>query len=147
MGSHCLDGSLCWHRKQRIKSQGSETDQIAQMTIWAIVQIAQNNNFCFLTGAYLLKATRPPQFQTSGYVTTGLSNRLKINHPFREFFIGGVKERPHQKGRTLALLKGQSPSLFPLINFPFLAWLPACSLFLCTRLSYIRPHYCSILKY
>ena len=68
-------------------------------------------------------------------MTIGLSYRLKINHPFREFFIGGVKERPHQKGRTLALLKGQSPSLFPLINFPFLAWLPACSLFLCTRLT------------
>ena len=30
----------------------------------------------------------------------------------------------HQKGRTLVLLKGQSPSLFSLINFPFLAWLP-----------------------
>ena len=33
------------------------------------------------------KTTR---FQTSVYVTTGLNYRLKINHPFREFFIGGV---------------------------------------------------------
>ena len=46
------------------------------------------------------------------------------DHPFREFFIGGVWEELCQKGRMLVLLKGQSPSLFPLINFPFLAWLP-----------------------
>ena len=58
-------------------------------------------------------------------MNTGLNYRLKINNPFGEFFIGGVQERPHQKGRTLALLKGQSSSLFPLINFPFLAWLPS----------------------
>ena len=77
-----------------------ETDQIAQ--------IAR----CFLTGVYLLKAARPPDCRPAMWP------------PFREFFIGGVEERPWQKGRMLVLLKGQSPSLFPLINFPFLAWLP-----------------------
>ena len=40
------------------------------------------------------------------------------DHPFREFFIGGVSEG--QKGRMLVLLKGQSPS-FPSNKFPFLA--------------------------
>ena len=52
-----------------------ETDQIAQMT------------FYFLTGTYLLKAARPP---IPDFQTTGLNYRLKINHSFREFFIGGV---------------------------------------------------------
>ena len=47
------------------------------------------------------------------------------DHPFREFFISGVQEGLHQKGRTLVLLKSHSPSLFPLLNFPFLAWLPS----------------------
>jgi len=46
------------------------------------------------------------------------------DHPFREFFIGGVKEGLCQKRRMLVLLKSQSLSLFLLINFPFLAWLP-----------------------
>ena len=46
------------------------------------------------------------------------------DHPFREFFTGGAYERLCQKGRMLVLLKSQSPSLFPLINSPFLAWLP-----------------------
>ena len=73
-----------------------ETDQIAQMAC------------CFLTGIYLLKAARPPDCRPPA-----------MYHPFREFFIGGVEERPRQKGRTLVLLKGQSPSHFPLINFPF----------------------------
>ena len=49
------------------------------------------------------------------------------DHPFREFFIGGVQERLHQKGKTLILLKSQSPSLFPLINFLFLPDCPAHS--------------------
>ena len=57
---------------------------------------------------------------TLGYMTTGLNYRLKTNYPFGEFFIGGVYKRPHQKGRTLVFLKGQSPSRFPLINFLFL---------------------------
>ena len=54
-----------------------ETAQIAQMT------------FCFLTDlpSQSYETTR---FQTSGYVTTGLNYRVKINHPFREFFIGRV---------------------------------------------------------
>ena len=44
------------------------------------------------------------------------------DHPFREFFIDGVLLKGlHQKGRMLVLLKSQSPSLFPLINFLFLA--------------------------
>ena len=44
------------------------------------------------------------------------------DHPFREFFIGGVLLKGlHQKGRMLVLLKSQSPALFPLINFLFLA--------------------------
>ena len=30
------------------------------------------------------------RFQTFSCVTTGLNYRLTINHPFREFFIGGV---------------------------------------------------------
>ena len=34
------------------------------------------------------------------------------------------KEGLCQKGRTLVLLKGQSPCLFHLKNFLFLAWLP-----------------------
>ena len=43
------------------------------------------------------------------------------DYPFREFFIGGIYEGLCHKERALVLLKGQSPSLFPLINFPFLA--------------------------
>ena len=58
------------------------------------------------------------------------------DHPFRDFFIGGVKEGLHQKGRTLVLLKSQSSSLFPLINFLFLPDCPTHSLFLCTHLTY-----------
>ena len=52
-----------------------ETDQIAQMAS------------CYLTDAYLLKAARPP---IPDFQTTGLNYKLKINHSFREFFIGGV---------------------------------------------------------
>ena len=51
-----------------------ETDQIAQTT------------FCLPTGAYFLKVTIG--FQTSGYLTSGLSRKVKINHAFREFFFG-----------------------------------------------------------
>ena len=77
------------------------------------------SHWCLPSQSY--KTTR---FQTSSYMTTGLNYRLKINHPFREFFIGRVYKRPCQKGRTLVLLKGQSPSRFPLINLLFL---PDCS--------------------
>ena len=38
----------------------------------------------------------------------------------------------------LVLLKSQSPSLFPLINFLFLSDCPARSLFLCTRLTVFK---------
>ena len=48
----------------------------------------------------------------------------------------GYKKDPHQKGRTLVLLKGQLPSLFPLINFPFLAWLPSSFSFSLPRLTF-----------
>ena len=54
-----------------------ETDQIAQMT------------FCFPHWCLPSQGYETPGFQTSGYVT-GLSYRLKINRPFREFFIGGI---------------------------------------------------------
>ena len=37
--------------------------------------------------SFFNKTTR---LQTFGYMTTGLNYRLKINHPFKEFFIGGV---------------------------------------------------------
>ena len=79
------------------------------------------------------------------------------DHPFREFFIGGVQERFHQKGRTLILLKSQSPSLFPLINFLFLPDCLARSLFLCTHLTDSRdfsllnmgqePYRCKTVKF
>ena len=70
-------------------------------------------------------------------MTPRLNCRLKVNHPFREFFIGGVYKRPCQKGRTLVLLKDQSPSRFPLINFLSLPDCPAHSPpFLCTRLTF-----------
>ena len=65
---------LTWQTKNKI-TVILETDQIAQMT------------FCFLTGTYLLKAARPP---IPDFQTTGLNYKLKINHSFREFFIGGV---------------------------------------------------------
>ena len=55
-----------------------ETDQIAQ------------TKFCFPRWCLPSQSYETPRFQTSGYVTTGLSNRLKINHPFREFSIGGI---------------------------------------------------------
>ena len=44
-----------------------ETDQIAQMAS------------CYLAGAHLLKAARPPD-----------SRPPATDHPFREFFISGV---------------------------------------------------------
>lgn len=58
-----------------------ETDQIAQRT------------FCFPTGTYLFKATRPLDSRPLARMTAGLSYRLKINHPFREFFTGGVLKK------------------------------------------------------
>ena len=64
----------------------------------------------------------------------GLNYRLKINHPFREFFIGGA-QGPCQKGRTLVLLKNPSSSLFPLIISLFLPNSLAHSLFFCTYLT------------
>ena len=54
-----------------------EADQIAQMT------------FCFLTDTYLLKASRPPDSDLQ-LCDQGLNYRLKINRPFREFFIDGL---------------------------------------------------------
>ena len=42
---------------------------------------------CWRLPSQSYEATR---FQTSSYVSTGLNYRLKLNHPFREFFIGGV---------------------------------------------------------
>ena len=60
--------------------------------ITVILETAQaaQTTFCLPAGAYLLKAMRPPDSRTFSYVTTGLSYKLKINHPFRGFFIGGV---------------------------------------------------------
>ena len=82
------------------------------------------NDILFSRGRLRSQGYETTSFQTSSYVTPRLNYRLKINHPFREFFIGGVYKRPCQKGRTLVLLKRQSPSRFPLINFLFL---PGCS--------------------
>ena len=78
-----------------------ETDQIAQMASY------------YLTSAHLLKAARPPD-----------SRPLATSPSLQRIFHWWDKERLRQKGRTLVLLKGQSPSLSPLINFLFLAWLP-----------------------
>ena len=44
--------------------------------------------------------------------------------PSKNFSLVGYKKDSVRKGERF-LLKGQSPSLFPLINFPFLAWLPS----------------------
>ena len=57
----------------------------------------------------------------------------QIRIPSEDFSLVGYKKDSCQKGRMLVLLKSQSTSLFPLINFLFLPDCPACSLFLCTR--------------
>ena len=80
-----------------------QTDQIAQTTFFFHWRLSS-------------QSYETSRFQTSGYVTTGLNCRLKLKHPFRECFISGYKERPHQKGRTLILLKLPS---FPSNKFPF----------------------------
>ena len=69
LGAHRRNGSWCWPRKQRIKSQWPL--RLTKLTCWHLP-------------AQGFGTTR---LQTSGYVTAGLSYRLKINHPFREFFI------------------------------------------------------------
>ena len=51
------------------------------------------------------------------------------------FSLVGYKKDSRQKGRMLVLLKSQSASLFPLINFLFLPDCLARSLFLCTCLT------------
>jgi len=42
-------------------------------------------------------------------MTIGLNHRLKINHPFREFFIGGVKKDPIRKGGCWLSLRASHP--------------------------------------
>ena len=71
---------------------------------------------CYLTGVYLLKAVRPPDFRASSYMTI----------PSGNFSSVGYKKDAVRKGR-------ESPSLFPLVNF-LLPDCPARSLSLCTRL-------------
>ena len=55
------------------------------------------------------------RFQTSGYVTI----------PSENFSLVGYKKDSIRKGGWLVLIKSQSHSRYPLINFPFLAWLPS----------------------
>ena len=62
-----------------------------------------------------LQSCKTTRFQTSGYVTI---------HSENFSLVGYNKTDSIRKGRMLVLVKGQSPTLFPLINFPFLAWLP-----------------------
>ena len=69
VGAHGRNGSWCWPRKQRIKSQWPL--RLTKLTCWHLP-------------AQGFGTTR---LQTSGNVTAGLSYRLKINHPCREFFI------------------------------------------------------------
>ena len=47
------------------------------------------NNIVFFHWPLPFQSYETSGFQTSGYVTAALSYKLKINHPFREFFIGG----------------------------------------------------------
>ena len=89
---------LCWPWKWRIKSQSSV--RLTKLPKWHPVISSQS-----------CKTTR---FQTSGYMTI----------PSKNFSLVGYKKDSVRKGERF-LLKGQSPSLFPLINFPFLAWLPS----------------------
>ena len=55
-------------------------------------------------------------------MTAGLSYRLKINRPFREFFIGRVQERPLRKGGHWFSLRASNPLIFR--RFCLLASLP-----------------------
>ena len=48
------------------------------------------NNMVFFHWHLPFQSYETSGFQTSGYVTAGLSYKLKINHHFRDFFIGGV---------------------------------------------------------
>ena len=71
--SHCSDGSLCWPGKQRIKSQWSL--RLTKLPKW--------HSVFSLTPTF-------SKVQDHWFQTTGLNYKLKINHSFREFFIGGV---------------------------------------------------------
>ena len=64
-------------------------------------------------------------------MTTGLSYRLKINHPFREFFIAGCKKDPVRKEGHWFFPRASHPLVFPLVNFLFSPDCPPHSLFLC----------------
>ena len=79
----------------------------------------------YLDGSYLLKAARPPD-----------SDLWLRDHPFRDFFIGGIRRTPSER-ENAGSPKSQSPSLSPLTNFLFLPDCLAHSL-LCTRLTFWR---------
>ena len=61
------------------------------------------NNIVFFHWPLPFQSYETSGFQTSGYVTAALSYKLKINHPFREFFIGGVLKE--ETDRTRSILK------------------------------------------
>ena len=140
-GSPCPAGSSYrrltfgpYPKSKRLQWQGSHGVSLLTQLILLTLQTKNKITVIFETDQIDIlfshwhlpsQSYKTTRFQTSVYVTTGLNYRLKINHPFREFFIGGVKEGLCQKRRMLVLLKSQSLSLFLLINFPFLAWLPS----------------------
>ena len=62
------------------------------------------NNMVFFHWHLPFQSYETSGFQTSGCVTAGLSYKLKINHHFREFFIGGIdrQNRLYLESRTPA---------------------------------------------
>ena len=126
MGAHGWNGSLCWPRKQRMKSQ------------WPLRPWRYCPSHILLSHWHLpSRGYRTPDSRPQATWPQDPSCRLKINHPLRDFPLVEYKKDPIRKKGHWFFSRASHPLYFPLINLLFLPDCPARSVFLRTHLAFM----------
>ena len=105
MGAHGWNGSLCWPRKQRMKSQ------------WPLRPWRYCPSHILLSHWHLpSRGYRTPDSRPQATWPQDPSCRLKINHPLRDFPLVEYKKDPIRKKGHWFFSRASHPLIFPLRN-------------------------------